>query len=374
VTVPDWGPRLRELGAYPWLAAAIAVIAFIATARGVAAGYPGAIKGAVLGGWPLLAIPVAGLYRQGRISSRWVAVALCAPVVGLVISELAGFEVIASAYGMYLAIAAAWATTPRMPHRRIVAVATVVGSILLLGFGDKRGPILALLAAVVGAFLASGRNAEGRPNVGRRLALLAAIAAVSAPLLLLVASKGSSWPVVGGLVQRVKASTNTTTEAGANVSVRFEVWRYALDEADAHPIFGAGAQHPIRVNFRGNDFSKSETGPHNSFIGYAFYTGYPAALAVCACCGLELFRSWRRRGQLPEAAFVVGAVLAVVVTSLTNVVFETTYGGGPAWLVIACGATVSARQHLKATSDDGARWPGFRVDGDNRTVPAATRG
>jgi O-antigen ligase len=118
------------------------------------------------------------------------------------------------------------------------------------------------------------------------------------------------------------------------------MWRYALTAtAEKHPLIGLGAGKPITTDLTLRDDIDSKSGVHNSFIGYAFYSGFPSAILVVLVFLWAGFGSWRHRAR-EHCAFLFGATLAAAVTCLTNVALETPYIAGPTWA--ALGAAVGA--------------------------------
>jgi len=61
---------------------------------------------------------------------------------------------------------------------------------------------------------------------------------------------------------------------------------------------------------------------------------YPAALLVTFAFLLGLTRTWILRRRSTYAPGLFGALATVVTTAMTNVAFETTYIGGPSWIVL----------------------------------------
>ncbi|MBV8989547.1 MAG: O-antigen ligase family protein, partial [Solirubrobacterales bacterium] len=158
-------------------------------------------------------------------------------------------------------------------------------------------------------------------------------------------------PVAGRVVVR---ATDTTGSAANNVGLRRAMWAYALRTTySENPLLGVGAYHPIEVTYFENDLSQDvASGVHNSFVGYAFYAGFPAGLLVVALFAIGLWRSWRLRGVSDYAPALFGALVAVVCTALTNVALETTYIGGPSWLVLAAAIGLAASYRGRGAQAD----------------------
>ncbi|MET8953635.1 O-antigen ligase family protein [Streptomyces sp. NPDC004129] len=338
-TLHQWGPRVFSEKRLRWFRAAavgLAVMTCQAVYRGMASGYPEALKGLILGFYPVLGWCAATwfLTRPAHEAVRWRWV-LYVPTAGLVLAWALHVPLPAAAWGLYLAIVGAFGAQLRLRGSSRLLLWTLVGAALMTAVASKRGPLLAVLAAMAATTLA-GRAYHRRAI---RLPVLSwAVATVGVLGVLGFALSGqgvSDMPVVGGLADRVSRSHDTSSEAGANVELRLEMWKEALRELREDPLLGAGAGHPIEVVGHGRHLNAPRAGPHNSFVGYLYYLGWPAGIAVVLLVAATLRRTWRARHH-PAAASWFGATVGVAVTAFTNVAFETTYIGLPSWLVLAC--------------------------------------
>lgn len=338
-TLRMWGPQAfseRRLRWFRAVAVGLAVMTGQAVYRGVAAGYPDAFKGVILGLYPLLGWFAATwiLTRpvEEAVRLRWV---LYVPTVGVVVELVLGSPLPAAARGLYLAIAGAFSVQMRHLGNSRLLLWTLVGAALMTAIASKRGPLLAVVAAMAATALASrssGRRTARWPVLSWSLATLGVIAVLGFSL---SGDSVSDMPVVGGLAARVSRSHDPNSEAGANVELRMEMWQEALRVVREEPLLGAGAGHPIDVIGHGEHLNAPRAGPHNSFIGYIYYLGWPAGIAMALLVVATLRRTWRARHHLAAASWF-GATVGVTVTACTNVAFETTYIGLPSWLVLAC--------------------------------------
>ncbi len=358
--------KLRRTRPFTLMCVLIALLAIHAVYVGQQKHYLDATKGIVLAFYPLIAVVVAGwlanrpdaedlLSALPRYVLPWVA-------VGLACLLAAHASLIAAAAGLALGVTGAFAIVPGMPRRRWLGASCIAGTILLVNFNAKRGPALAIVLAVFAAWLASGRLRSTRVSI-----VLPALGAVVIALVL-ATSLGvftpTQVPVAGHLIARAlaadgvgaAAASPSETAAANNVGIRQAIWSYSLHATATEPLLGLGAYHPIQLTYRGNDLaSQTGIGTHNSFIGYAFYAGFPAAMLVIGVFVVGLARMWRLRATSIYAPALLGAMTAAIVTALTNVALETTYIGGPSWLVLAAaiglaGAHSSTAANLQATS------------------------
>lgn len=331
------------------LCACIALLMLHAVYVGHEHGYQAATKGLVLAVYPLLAIVVAGwvcgLENPDRVLYVLPRYVLPLITLGLAIVLATNASLISGAYGLYLGIAAAFAVTRGIPGRRILAPSALVGLILLLSVHSARGPTLTVLLAAFSAWLAGSRLRSRIATSGTAVAVLAVIACAALTLSLGVFS-ATQVPIVGKLVSRVTATTTSENSSAAdNVILRKAIWSYALHTTYTEsPLLGVGAYHPLEITVRGDNLqSNASIGVHDSFIGYTFYAGYPAGVLVVLVFAIGLWRVWRIRELDIYAPAMFGALVAVVVTSLTNVALETTYIGGPSWLVLATAIGLAGR-------------------------------
>jgi O-antigen ligase len=260
-----------------------------------------------------------------------------------------------------------------MPNRRLLGAAFIVGSVILIGFSAKRGVTLTLVSAVLAAWVASRRlrHVSTRTIVGMGAGALVVLIGASVVSGIIVLP--SSWPVVGRLAERASGST---TSSANNVTLRELMWGYALTTSwNQDPLVGVGAYHPIDVILNNNDIADHlSSGVHNSFIGYTFYAGYLEGLLVSGVYLWGLIRLWKVRRRSIYAQAMFGALVAVIVTALTNVSFEVTYMGGPSWLALGLAFGLSAK--LMDMPDDAESDAGHDLDlvlagGDDPSVRRA---
>lgn len=352
-----WTRGVRTLS---FLCCALALLMLHAVLVAYYAGYPGATRGFVMILYPLVGASLAGWLsvraRPDESIARLARLVFPLVSVGLALSLVLGALIVSASYGLYLATICAFAVAPKVPRRRLFALAGVLGIVLLVGFNAKRGPMLAIAVAVLGAWLASRPLRSGSVTV--RTVLTVSIATVA---LAFAASTGlivpSGLPVVGRLVERATATTSSANpEAANNVALRTAIWSYALrTTAHSKPLFGMGAFHPIEVSLDGNDLvTDPESGVHNSFIGYAFYAGFPAGALIVCVFAFAMWRIWRVRRRSIYAPPLFGALCGVIVTASTNVALETTYIAGPSWLIVAAAVALSVRY---ANAADAGRPP-----------------
>ncbi|MER5405501.1 O-antigen ligase family protein [Streptomyces sp. NPDC002769] len=354
-TLRMWGPRVlseRRLRWFRAIAVGLAVMTAQAVYRGVAAGYSEALKGVILGFYPLLAWFAATwiLTRpvEEAVRLRWV---LYMPTAGVFVELILGSPLPAAARGLYLAIAGAFSVQMRHLGKSRLLLWTLVGAAVMTAIASKRGPLLAVVAAMAATALAS-RSSRRRtvrwPVVSWSLATLGVIAVLGFSL---SGESVSDMPVVGGLAARVSRSHDPNSEAGANVELRMEMWQEALRVVREDPLLGAGAGHPIDVIGHGEHLNAPRAGPHNSFIGYIYYLGWPAGIAMALLVVATLRRTWRARHHLVAASWF-GATVGVAVTACTNVAFETTYIGLPSWLVLACAYALVGVPETRTAADE----------------------
>jgi O-antigen ligase len=335
---------LRKLAPLPLFCVLVALLALHAVYVGVHHGYPTALKGIVLAFYPLVAVVIAAWFgstgQAERLLSFLPRYVLPLVPLGLAMVVVTGGSEIPASYGLYLGIAAAFAASPRVPRRRLLALTTVLGAGLLVAISAKRGAAITVLLAPAAAWLAASRY---RSRLRSVLTVCSGLAAVT--LVALVVSLGvislTHLPVAGAVVAR---ATGQSVSATDNVGLREAMWSYALHTTySQNPLLGVGAYHPIEVTYAGNDISLAvASGVHNSFVGYAFYAGLPAGLLVAMTFLIALWRTWRIRWLSDYAPAMFGSLVAVVLTALTNVAFETTYIGGPSWVILACAAGLAA--------------------------------
>jgi O-antigen ligase len=299
--------------------------------------------------YPLVAVAaagwVAGLKDVDHTLSVLPRYILPLIAVGQVVVMATNATLVAASYGLYLGIGAAFAIVPGIPGRRLLGLSCLVGFMLLVAFQAERGPTLTVLLAALSAWLAASRFRSRGSGRAAMVAVLIVITGTALAFSLGIARGPTQIPIVGRVIERATATSSSDPEAANNVGLRTAAWSYALNATYVeNPLLGVGAYHPIELTFHGNDLATNPgTGVHNSFIGYVFYAGYPAGLLVVLVFVLGVLRIWRIRRLTVYAPALLGALVAVVVTALTNVALETTYIGGPSWLVLAGAVGLAGR-------------------------------
>jgi hypothetical protein len=352
LSLPRWWPFATRPGARGLLLIAIALAVLTAQSvyRGAEAGYPAALKSACMGVYPLVAIAIAGLVaRDPELIQRFARRVLPLVPLGFLLVALTGAPFIAASSGLYLAGAAAWAAAPGNGRRGPIALGTLIAVGYLVQVGARRGPTLAIVVAILATRVATWKPQRTQRRQLQPLPVVmgcfAGALIVATALVLLNSGKRTDpadFPVVGSLVSRVVASTQPGTESGNNVALRWEMWRYALTTtAEEHPFIGRGAGQPIAAGLGSTTVIDRKSGAHNSFVGYAFYSGFPSAILVVFAFLLAIVGSWRYR-NLPGRASLFGASIAVVTICMTNVALETPYIAGPAWAILGAAAAAPA--------------------------------
>jgi hypothetical protein len=364
-------PRLRG---YRVCAVLLAVAAAQAVARGLWLGYPGALKGAVLGLYPLFAWGAAtwALARPaGEFTRRrWL---LYLPAAGTFLTAALGRSTTPAAAGLYLSIAAAFGVVLRRRGDGRLLLWTLAGAACLTAVADKRGPLLAVGVAIAAASLAGRRGRRTRVPVPVLSLSLVVVGLVAVLGMSVAHRQPSELPVVGGLVGRLEAGEKDAgSEAANNVELRYVMWREALGVARSQPLTGGGAGRPIEVVFQGARLDKAAAGPHNSFVGYFYYLGCPAGAAFALLLAATLWRTWRARSH-PVAPAWFGATAGVCCIAFTNVAFETTYIGLPSWLVVACAFALFGVERGEAPADAPRPEPVTRHGTPGDLSPASPR-
>ncbi|MFI2432284.1 O-antigen ligase family protein [Streptomyces sp. NPDC018693] len=377
-TIGVWGRRAfseTRLRGFRAVALLLAVVTVSAVYRGLTAAHPDPLKGAILGLYPLWGWFAATwlLTRPEKELTRWRWV-LYVPAAGVILAHVFDIPLTPGASGLYLAITGAFAVQSHRLGDSRPLVWTLVGAAVLTAFGSKRGALLAVVAALVATTIASRSSRGSLPRKPVISWVLVVVAAVGVLGLAMTNQHLSGAPVVGGLVSRVEASTNDPdSESANNVEIRFAMWREALDAVSEEPFLGAGAGRPLDVVFQGSQLDKSKSGPHNSFVGYIYYLGWPAGAAMILITAVALRRTWRERHHLAAASWF-GATVGVCVTAFTNVALETTFMGLPSWLVIACAYARVGVPRGEETVRRDASGPMVRRDGgQGKTLAAARR-
>jgi hypothetical protein len=353
LSLPRWWPSVitTKVRGFLLIAVALFVLTGQSVYRGAEASHPSALKTACMGVYPLVAVAIAGLVaRDPEIIQRFAKRVLPYVPVGFLLVALVDRFFIAAASALYLACAAAWALAPgnmRLAVRGALVVGITAGAGYLTAVGARRGPTIAIVLALAATYIAVRRRR--RIQHPQELHLTIVVFCLSGALLattVLVLLNGASridpadLPVFGTLASRVVTTTQRGTESGNNAELRLEIWRYALSTTvEQHPFIGLGAGKPVSTNLGLRAVVDDKSGVHNSFIGYAFYSGLPSAILVLLAFWWAGFGTWRNRTQ-GHCAFLFGATVAVATTCMTNVALETPYIAGPAWAVL--GAAVGA--------------------------------
>jgi O-antigen ligase len=222
----------------------------------------------------------------------------------------------------------------RLRVRRFLAACAVMGTIALAATG-RRGPLLAMAVAFFVGFIALTGY---RPPHLSKLVAIASFALVSVLAVMTVgAVQPSDLPGVGSVIERTRRGfTDPGSPEEANIAFRFSVWRYALSTVTSdNPLLGMGFGRPFSLRFRTRDFARDAySGAHNSYVGVTYAAGFPAGLLFigifvgAAAVSLRKPRSDRFRPV--HLAWLASAALI----TMTNVAAETTYIGGPLWLLL----------------------------------------
>lgn len=209
----------------------------------------------------------------------------------------------------------------------------------------KRGPILAIGAAILVALLAKP-GSRGQRMLSTYAAAALAICAVTA---LVLAPVVAHLPVLGPNVARF-AATFTETEStddspGVMAASENAKWRAAVQATavrqtlERAPFIGLGLGTTITsLDPRLDPSNDSRRAVHNSYVGALLYGGTLTVLFLVALTGAALWRIARFRTPL---ALRYGALLvACIAISATNVGLEGPYIGSVYWL--ALGAVMSS--------------------------------
>ncbi|MDQ0762555.1 O-antigen ligase family protein [Streptomyces canus] len=368
-----WGPRAfseQRMRGFRGAALLLAVLAALAVYRGLEAGYSDPLKGGILGLYPVLGWLAATwmLTRSEWELTRWRWI-LFVPTLGVFLNAALGMPITPAASGLYLVIASAFSIQLHHLGDSRLLVWTLVGTAALTAIGSKRGPLLAVVAAMLATAIASRSNrrrVKRLPFVSLTLVTMGVLGAIG---LSMSGERLSEAPVVGGLIARVEASAeNPDSESANNVELRLLMWKEALRAASEEPLFGTGAGRPLDVVFERQPLNDPKSGPHNSFVGYIYYVGWPAGIAVILIVGVTLRRTWRARHHLVAASWF-GATVGVCVTAFTNVAFETTYIGLPSWLVIAGAYSLVGVPRGEETAERREPKPSVQQGSEQGAVP-----
>lgn len=329
-----WTSRLTAVGTPRLAVYIIAILGTQSVVRGLTEGYPSALKGGVLAIWPLLSLYIAVWISADNLIAKSTKF-LCLPLIGILVATTLGMQTVTASYGLYLSVAVSFAVVSKGKWGSILRWSAWIGAVVLFAESARRGPILAIVVSLCAARIAAS------PKIKSPLPGIGVIIGVGLLTLIMVNTRASisNMPYIGTSVARVASGfSQPGGEASNNIDIRFKMWRYALQTVnEVSPLFGVGAGHPIMLEYGTTDLSTKEVGPHNSFVGYAFYVGYPAAALVILLWIVSMVRCWRMRNDFVYASAIFGGLVGAAGISLTNVALETTYMGGPTWLLISCG-------------------------------------
>lgn len=308
-------------------------------------GYPSALKFTSLAVLFLVAALIMPMLCEApSLVARWVLLTSLLAIPGLLsLYVLSPADAISSAFGTYMVILcclsfAAQRTKPQIFSRWPSPWLITLTCLGVLSVSGKRGPVLALLVGVAITALLDRRQ--------RGKDVVAVVGIFSSGLLAawLLLDKlqtiSQHIPLIGQTLARALASGTVGTEAEANVALRKSIWKYCISEAFKHPLLGVGAGRPFALEFRGIDISARDIGPHNSFIGLAYYVGIPALMLFLILTIRAAHRLYKHRAQALARA-QLGVLAASVVISFTNVALEAPYIAGPyvlflTWSLACC--------------------------------------
>jgi O-antigen ligase len=339
ISIASWWPayKTRVPTWYRVSTIAFAGLGLVSVVRGALSGYPAASRGFVLVLYPLLSGPCAAWIAVHR--REWdrilLVAAASAPIGLLVLYILASGSVVAAAYASYFGVLVGLAmTAPRPSLRRFLVAGAVIGTIALAATG-RRGPLLAVIvASLVGIIALTGY----RPAQLSKLVATASFLLVSVLCgVMLGMVHPSELPGVGSVVERTRRGfSDPGSPEEANIAFRFSVWKYALSTVTSEsPLLGMGFGRPFSLRFRERDFAKDRfSAAHNSYVGVTYAAGIPAGLLFIGIF-LGAAAACRRKPRSDRDRPVQLAWLAcAALITLTNVAAETTYIGGPLWLLL----------------------------------------
>lgn len=382
LSVRRWGHNLfhQKLQILWLMAPLLAVLVAQSVERGLGAGYPAALKSSVMGIYPLTAIPLAALLIRDRyLFNTVIGRLLPMAAIGTLSLIVAGTPPIPAAAALGLAYGAAFAAAPGLSSRKLLGSVTLIGAGGLLATSPSRGALLSVLVGALASWIA------GRPLIRITAKGLLTVCAtgifLSTSILVMVITNFPlrNLPLVGHVLSRSLNTANSGSQPANNVDLRYMMWKYALETtSQRHPWIGQGAGHYVNVMFASNDLFGINTGVHNSFIGYAFYAGFPAAIVSIIIFSAALIRAWRARAISQYAPGIFGCLSAALTICLTNVALETPYIGALVWAAVAAGFSMPRRvesSKLASHQVHAVEGPPYRHHGRDRTllVPAGTR-
>jgi hypothetical protein len=288
-----------------------------------------------------------------------------------------------------------------------VAVGIAVTAPLLLRVGDRlrtgvspqaatHTAVLALLVAalLVGLVVAAGAAVESRRSLSPRTVVGVRRAVLALALTTLLALLVGGLAVAGNPIARVRHGWDSfkggyTSEAsgsnrllGGLGSNRYDFYRVALDEFDAHPLLGIGVDNFQQQYLAHGRSDETPRYPHSVELRTLVETGLIGALIAVVGLGAALLCGWRAmRGVDPLAATVAAAALAGFAYWTVHGSFDWFWefaGLGAsafALLGIACSlvpARPQARAGARAGAPAPAGEPGLARPIDPAIVPVGT--
>ncbi len=223
----------------------------------------------------------------------------------------------------------------------LLRLVAVIGWAVLFWSGG-RGSFLAACTALAVVMFAT--RAWSRP---RFLSELAVLIGAGFALATLHAPPGGSlgaWRTLG-------ASTMAAAASGADLnsvtSLRWEIWREAVDVIAAHPVTGIGeAQAPLRLKTVG-DFGVAQ--PHNLFLQAGLAWGVIGGAAFVVAIGYGVFRSVRRLGGAELGSPAVAGLAVALAMAANSMLDGTLFHPRPVamfllGLCLAVGAPTASRE------------------------------
>ncbi len=316
---------------------------------------------------PVAAYVRGGVDRTIRLLVIWAAGGIVAAVWGLARSYPAGFTL---------------ASTMVIGHNTLgttVAVAAILTLSLFMSGALRRRWVWTLGLAVLfagliatwarAAWLGAAAGVLTLMIVGAHPRARLALALGCAGLILLGAATLPRLPVLAAEIRSI-----ASLEANRN---RIFLWESVPRIVADHPFLGTGFGTFIFAYPRYRRPDAPEPNPpfaHNIFLTFAAETGLLGLAAFSGLCASALAATWRWLARSPPASpgrAAATAVLAALVTMLTNQLFDdtavTVHSGFGLLALFAVGAT--GERYLLAGDDRGARAAGGSRPGTT-TSPA----
>ena len=303
------GGRLLDPSGYPNANAAQWLMAFwpavlLARSRSL----PWGLRGLLAGGAVLLAEVALLSQSRGSLYATPVVLVL---VLALLPGRTRTFAVLIPIGAGVAAAAPAVLRVGDRLHDEAVVPATVHSATIAM---------LAAAAAVAAA-VALGAAVEGR--LGERLLRRARIGMRALAALALAAVIGGGLAVAGNPVTRLESAWHSFKGGYANSdnsgsrlvgglgSNRYDFYRVALDEFDAHPLLGIGVDNFAQQYLAHGRSEETPRYPHSVELRTLTQTGVIGALIALVGLGAALFAAARAlRARDPLARAVAGAALA----------------------------------------------------------------